>query len=72
MLANTVGGVLGLSSILGNGIPHLVGFAILPTIVAIVVLIPLHGTPNFVLAKKCDEVGAVNAISSTRTPVRTS
>ncbi|KAH7722328.1 Protein F48E3.2 [Aphelenchoides avenae] len=62
VITNTVGGVLGMSSVLGDRLPHLVGFAVLPTIVAIVVLIPLHETPKFLLIKKCDEVGAVHAI----------
>lgn len=62
VLTNTVGAVLGMSSLLGNHLPHLVGFVVLPTLIGLAVLLPLHESPKFLMVKKGDEMGARRSI----------
>lgn len=62
VVTNAVGGVAGMTFLLGNRLGILVGLAIVPAIFSILILLPLHETPKFLLLKHGNEVGAKDAL----------
>uniref|UniRef100_A0AC35GD06 Major facilitator superfamily (MFS) profile domain-containing protein n=1 Tax=Panagrolaimus sp. PS1159 TaxID=55785 RepID=A0AC35GD06_9BILA len=58
VVMNAVGAVFGMSMFLGNHLTLLVGFAVIPAVISILALIPLHETPKFLLIKHGNEGGA--------------
>ena len=62
VVMNAVGAVLGMSMLLGNHLHLLVGLAIIPSIISIIALFPLHETPKFLLIKHGNEGGARDAL----------
>uniref|UniRef100_A0A914ZAP4 Major facilitator superfamily (MFS) profile domain-containing protein n=1 Tax=Panagrolaimus superbus TaxID=310955 RepID=A0A914ZAP4_9BILA len=62
VVMNTVGAILGMSMFLGNHLPMLVGFAVIPSVISIIALIPLHETAKFLLIKHGNEGGAKESL----------
>lgn len=62
VINNLFGMILGMSTVLGNHLLYLVGFSIIPTLISIIMIYPLHETPKFLLLKKKDRFKATNAI----------
>ena len=63
VVTNAIGGVAGMTFLLGNRLGLLVGLAVVPAIFSILILLPLHETPKFLLLKHGNEVGAKDALS---------
>uniref|UniRef100_A0AC34FWW2 Major facilitator superfamily (MFS) profile domain-containing protein n=1 Tax=Panagrolaimus sp. ES5 TaxID=591445 RepID=A0AC34FWW2_9BILA len=62
VVMNAVGAILGMSMFLGNHLSMLVGFAVIPSVISILALIPLHETPKFLLIKHGNEGGAKESL----------
>uniref|UniRef100_A0A915DUJ4 Major facilitator superfamily (MFS) profile domain-containing protein n=1 Tax=Ditylenchus dipsaci TaxID=166011 RepID=A0A915DUJ4_9BILA len=60
---NALGVIMGMSSVLGNHLTYLVALALVPAIVSIVILLPLHETPKYLLLKRKDKTSATSAIN---------
>lgn len=59
VVMNAVGAVMGMTIVLGNHLIYLVSFAIIPGIISVLLLLPLHETPRFLFLKKNDEIEAI-------------
>ncbi|KAH7727143.1 Protein F14E5.1 [Aphelenchoides avenae] len=61
-LCSLLGVFLGMESILGHNLKLLIGSAIIPSLVALVVLFPMHETPKFLYIVKGDGKKALQSI----------
>ncbi|KAI1719976.1 carbon-nitrogen hydrolase domain-containing protein [Ditylenchus destructor] len=61
VMLNAFGVIMGMGTMLGGHIIILVGIAIIPAIFSLIVLIPLHETPKFLLVQKKDKDSATLA-----------
>uniref|UniRef100_A0AC34Q5P3 Major facilitator superfamily (MFS) profile domain-containing protein n=2 Tax=Panagrolaimus sp. JU765 TaxID=591449 RepID=A0AC34Q5P3_9BILA len=62
VVTNAVGGIAGMSIIFGNNLGMLVGLAVIPAAFSILILLPLHETPKFLLLKHGNDVGAKDSL----------
>lgn len=62
VVTNAIGGIAGMSFILGNRLGLLVGLAVIPAAFSILILLPLHETPKFLLLKHGNDVGAKSSL----------
>ncbi|KAE9552574.1 hypothetical protein FO519_004231 [Halicephalobus sp. NKZ332] len=62
VVTNAVGGIAGMGFVLGDRLGLLVGLAIIPAVFSIVILLPLHETPKFLLLKHGNEVGTKDSL----------
>ena len=62
VITNAAGGIAGMSFLLGNHLTLLVGLAVIPAIFSILILLPLHETPKFLLLQHGNEVGTKDAL----------
>ncbi|CAI4232810.1 unnamed protein product [Auanema sp. JU1783] len=62
-IGSTVLGILfGMDIVFGTNLPALTGFSCIPAAIAIIMTIPLKETPKFLLLKKKDRKGALEAL----------
>lgn len=61
-IISLLGMFLGMDFIFGKDLRYLVGFAIVPSIIAFVVLYPMHETPKFLFIVKKDKKAATKSI----------
>ncbi|KAI1704052.1 sugar transporter domain-containing protein [Ditylenchus destructor] len=60
---NTFGAIFGMDSVFGQKLVTLVAMAIVPGLLSVLILLPLHETPKFLLVQKNDRRKAAEAVT---------